>query len=96
MASWKSVLEGKKDRTFFKVTAHPPETQASVCTNRYAAQIIHHGDIYMAGPPEKNNLSGDLDCYEHDMSGTVLTLISEIVKLHEVNAELVTPFLLPN
>lgn len=90
---WSSQINGKVSEGFFKVEAIAnDDISLKTCLPKYAAHIRHGGDVYVAGPPESSESHGpsDLPCYSNDNSGTVLTLISEIIKLYEVNAELST------
>ena len=84
-------------KTFFSV--HDSNSVAATdknCIKTYAARTVHHGKIYLAGPPEASKNIEATGCYKNDNSATVLTLISEIIKLNEVNAELKgSSFILP-
>jgi len=62
------------------------------CKSTYAAQVLHNNELYYAGPPQKYESEArggkPVECRQDDRSGTVLTLINEVVRLREVNAEL--------
>ena len=57
------------------------------CKDAYAAKVKYNDETYYAGPPRGHK---DDTCYQDDKSGTLMTLIAELIKLREVNAELVT------
>ncbi len=91
--TWVSKIKvDHEEKDFFAVY----DSDGDNCHGAYAARVKHNGDTYMAGPPEaKGSLQGV--CHANDSSGTVLTLIGEIIKLKEVNAELqASSFLINN
>jgi|GEM_PF-7026316 len=61
----------------------------SRCHETFQARVKHHGQTYYAGPPQKFYPGHEEPCYFLDRSGTTLTLLSEIIKLNQVNTELV-------
>lgn len=95
--NWTSTINDETNETFFSIKRVDSLTDTELeCLRSYAARTIHQGKTYLAGPPEASDNTGNGGCYKNDNSGTVLTLISEIIKLNEVNAELKgSSFILP-
>ncbi len=82
---WSSIF-GSADDTFFKVSDMSKLRKLhDRCLNKHAAVVKHQGKTYLSGPPERQNHINSL-CHRNDDSGSVLTLIAEIIKLNEVNA----------
>jgi len=103
---WVSSINDAQGNHFFAIKKlDRTGGNEKTCRSKYAAQVNYHGEIYLSGPPEAHESNGTMSgagkvlepCYEKDNSGTVLTLISEIIKLNEVNAELTNSnFILAN
>lgn len=74
------------------------------CAPRFSAKVRHHGTTFLAGPPQVYHpLERDRGaairntCRFQDRSATALTLISELIELKQVPAELNTSnFLITN